>query len=50
VLMAYGKRVIIVPGYGMAVAQAQGPVRELMRRPPCCSATPSHRSPLSSPV
>ena len=30
VLMAYGKRVIIVPGYGMAVAQAQGPVRELM--------------------
>ncbi|MGH2357073.1 MAG: NAD(P)(+) transhydrogenase (Re/Si-specific) subunit beta [Candidatus Limnocylindria bacterium] len=30
VLMAFGKRVIIVPGYGMAVAQAQGPVRELM--------------------
>ncbi|HET6380704.1 MAG TPA: NAD(P)(+) transhydrogenase (Re/Si-specific) subunit beta [candidate division Zixibacteria bacterium] len=30
VLMAYGKRVIIVPGYGMAVAQAQGAVRELM--------------------
>src|SRR3990170_3198342 len=30
VLMTYGKRVIIVPGYGMAVAQAQGPVRELM--------------------
>ncbi|HEY7463576.1 MAG TPA: NAD(P)(+) transhydrogenase (Re/Si-specific) subunit beta [Candidatus Limnocylindria bacterium] len=30
VLMAYGNRVIIVPGYGMAVAQAQGPVRELM--------------------
>jgi NAD(P) transhydrogenase subunit beta len=30
VLMAYGKRVVIVPGYGMAVAQAQGPVRELM--------------------
>jgi H+-translocating NAD(P) transhydrogenase subunit beta len=30
VLMAYGKRVIIVPGYGLAVAQAQGPVRELM--------------------
>ena len=29
-LMAYGKKVIIVPGYGMAVAQAQGPVRELM--------------------
>ena len=30
VLMAYGKRVIIVPGYGMAVAQAQQAVRELM--------------------
>jgi NAD(P) transhydrogenase subunit beta len=30
VLMAYAKKVIIVPGYGMAVAQAQGPVRELM--------------------
>jgi len=28
--MAYGKKVIIVPGYGMAVAQAQSPVRELM--------------------
>jgi NAD/NADP transhydrogenase beta subunit len=28
--MAYGKSVIIVPGYGMAVAQAQTPVRELM--------------------
>jgi proton-translocating NAD(P)+ transhydrogenase subunit beta len=30
VLMAYGKKVIIVPGYGMAVAQAQQSVRELM--------------------
>ena len=30
VLMAYGKKVIIVPGYGMAVAQAQQAVRELM--------------------
>jgi len=30
VLMAYAKKVIIVPGYGMAVAQAQAPVRELM--------------------
>ena len=30
VLMAYGKKVIIVPGYGLAVAQAQGAVRELM--------------------
>ena len=30
VLMAYGKKVIVVPGYGMAVAQAQQAVRELM--------------------
>jgi NAD(P) transhydrogenase subunit beta len=30
VLMAYGRKVIIVPGYGMAVAQAQQSVRELM--------------------
>ena len=30
VLMAYGRKVIIVPGYGMAVAQAQQTVRELM--------------------
>ena len=30
VLMAYGSKVIIVPGYGMAVAQAQQSVRELM--------------------
>ena len=30
VLMAYGRRVIVVPGYGMAVAQAQQAVRELM--------------------
>jgi proton-translocating NAD(P)+ transhydrogenase subunit beta len=30
VLRAYGSKVVIVPGYGMAVAQAQGPVRELM--------------------
>ncbi|HYN65161.1 MAG TPA: NAD(P)(+) transhydrogenase (Re/Si-specific) subunit beta [Candidatus Limnocylindrales bacterium] len=30
VQMAYGSKVVIVPGYGMAVAQAQGPVRELM--------------------
>jgi NAD(P) transhydrogenase subunit beta len=30
VLMAYAKKVIIVPGYGMAVAQAQQAVRELM--------------------
>jgi NAD(P) transhydrogenase subunit beta len=28
-LMAYGKQVVIVPGYGMAVAQAQHEVREL---------------------
>ena len=29
VMMAYANQVIIVPGYGMAVAQAQGKVREL---------------------
>jgi NAD(P) transhydrogenase subunit beta len=28
-LMAYGKQVVIVPGYGLAVAQAQHEVREL---------------------
>ena len=28
-LLAYAQRVVIVPGYGMAVAQAQHPVREL---------------------
>ncbi len=29
VMLAYAKEVIIVPGYGMAVAQAQHSVREL---------------------
>ena len=28
--LAYARRVVIVPGYGLAVAQAQHPVRELM--------------------
>ena len=28
-LLAYAKRVVIVPGYGLAVAQAQHAVREL---------------------
>jgi len=28
-LMAYGKQVVVVPGYGLAVAQAQHEVREL---------------------
>ncbi len=30
VMMAYAQKVIIAPGYGMAVAQAQGKVKELM--------------------
>ena len=31
-MMAYAERVVIVPGYGMAVAQAQHKVRELSQR------------------
>jgi NAD(P) transhydrogenase subunit beta len=30
VMMAYAQKVVIAPGYGMAVAQAQGKVKELM--------------------
>jgi NAD(P) transhydrogenase subunit beta len=30
VLLAYAQKVVIAPGYGMAVAQAQGKVKELM--------------------
>jgi H+-translocating NAD(P) transhydrogenase subunit beta len=31
IMMAYGQKVIIVPGYGMAVAQAQHKIKELMQ-------------------
>ena len=42
--LAYARRVVVVPGYGMAVAQAQHAVRELAersRRAGWTCATPS---------
>ena len=53
-MLAYADRVIIVPGYGLAVAQAQHTLRELVdvlgehehRR----STTRSTRSPAGCPV
>jgi len=59
VLLAYADRVIIVPGYGMAVAQAQQKVQELtdllerracgeVRDPPGCRAhARTHERPLA---
>ena len=46
--LAYANRVVIVPGYGMAVAQAQHAVRELTKELESArwkSATRSTRSP-----
>ena len=34
IMLAYARRVVIVPGYGLAVAQAQHNVRELGRPAP----------------
>ena len=52
-MLAYAQRVVIVPGYGLAVAQAQHAVRELAdlleERRASTSATPSIRSPVACP-
>ena len=52
VMMAFGQKVIVVPGYGMAVAQAQHKVWELtqllQRR--CYSMVGRHRLPVLTPL
>ena len=51
--LAYASKVVIVPGYGMAVAQAQHAVRELTessRSAASRSSSPSIRSPAACPA
>ena len=51
-MLAFARRVVFVPGYGLAVAQAQHDVRklaELLERGASTSATRSTRSPGACP-
>ncbi len=53
VLLAYARKVVIIPGYGLAVAQAQHTVRELadslIAKGVDVSSTPSTRWPDACP-